>query len=389
MRNAAEPATPVDRSRDREFDLDPLTIFVAVGCFVAAVCIVGLVRAAPRATTAVTIGTLFALALNPVVEFVMRLTRMPRTWSVAAVFAIAATVIIGLGVLMIPPASRQISDVGEQLPKSISELGQLPFIGRQLQNNNVPTNLSNFFQQLPERLGGSHSPLGPALRSLVSGFFAGGIVLLLAVCLLLDGGRLIGHARRLVPTQRRPLADRLGGLAYRAIGRYVAGSLFVAAIAATYVLAVGLILRVPLAPLLALNVMLFDLVPQIGGAAGGAPFVIMGFSRSPTTGLLCLILFVGYTYLENNLIQPIIIGQAVQLSPVATMAAALIGVAAGGVVGALIAVPFVGASKLIYLELFPHGVGAGTGPELRRRRQRRRLPIPHRREKGERISDVP
>jgi predicted PurR-regulated permease PerM len=103
----------------------------------------------------------------------------------------------------------------------------------------------------------------------------------------------------------------------------------------------------------------------------------MGFSRSPTTGVLCLVLFVTYGYIENNVIQPIVIGQAVQLSPVATMAAALVGVAAGGVVGALIAVPFVGASKLIYLEVFPHGIGAGTGPEVPRRR-RRRIALPHR-----------
>lgn len=377
VRDATESATPVDRSGDREFDLDPRTIFVAVGGFVVAVTLLGLVRSAPQAATALTIGSLFALALNPVVEFVMRKTRMSRTWSVATIFVAAASVFIALAVLMIPAATRQISGIGEQLPKSISELGQIPIAGRYLENADVPVKLSDFFAHLPDRLGGSQSPLGPALRSLLSGFFAGGIVLLLAICLLLDGGRLIGHARRLVPTARRPLADRLGGLAYRAIGRYVAGSLFVAGMAGIYVLAIGLILRVPLAPLLALNVMLFDLVPQIGGAAGGVPFVVMGFSRSPTVGVLCLVLFVTYGYVENNVIQPIIIGQAVQLSPVATMAAALIGVAAGGVVGALISVPFVGAAKLIYLEIFPHGIGTGRGPEIRRRR-RHRLPLSHR-----------
>ncbi|MDQ1709567.1 MAG: hypothetical protein QOG49_952 [Frankiaceae bacterium] len=377
MRNEAEAATPRDPSGDREFDLDARTVFTAAACLVAMVTLVGLVRSAPRAATALTIGILFALALNPLVEFVMRKTRFSRTWAVAAVFATAATVIVVLGVLMIPPASKQVSGISEQLPKSISELGQIPFIGDQLVHANVPAKLSGFFTDLPKRLGGNASPLGPALRSLLSGFFAGGLVLLLAVCLLLDGGRLIGHARRLVPEARRPLADRLGGLAYRAIGRYVAGSLFVAAIAGVYVLALGLILRVPLAPLLALNVMLFDLVPQIGGAAGGVPFVVMGFSVSPTTGVLCLVLFVVYGYIENNVIQPIVIGQAVQLSPVATMAAALIGVAAGGVVGALIAVPFVGAAKLIYLEIYPHGIGAGAGPQVPRRR-RRRLPLPHR-----------
>lgn len=356
-------------SDDREFDLDPRTIVIAIVCFMTAVTVVGLIRSAPRAATALVIGSLFALALNPLVEFVIRKLRLTRTWAVAAVFAAATSAIVALGVLMIPPASKQVSGISQQLPKSISQLGQIPFIGDQLEHAGVPAKLAEFIQQLPQRLGGSQSPLGPALQSLLSGFFAAGIVLLLAVCLLLDGGRLIGHARRLVPDARRPLADRLGGLAYRAIGRYVAGSLFVAAMNGIFVLAVGLILRVPLAPLLAVNSMLFDLVPQIGGAAGGVPFVIMGFSVSPTTGVLCLLLFVGYGYIENNVIQPIIIGQAVQLSPVATMAAALIGVAAGGVVGAMISVPFVGAAKLIYLEIFPKGIGA-NGPEVPRRRHK-------------------
>ena len=51
------------------------------------------------------------------------------------------------------------------------------------------------------------------------------------------------------------------------------------------------------------------------------------------------------------MIQPVIVGRAVKLSPPATMVAALIGVSAGGVVGALFAVPILGASKAIYLAL--------------------------------------
>jgi predicted PurR-regulated permease PerM len=357
-----------------EYDVDPRTVAAMVACFLVVVSVIALFRSAPHAMTAVTIGVLLALALNPLVEIVMRKLRMPRRWSVVAVFAAALTLVVGLGFLLIPPATRQVAGVSEQLPRSIAELGQIPVIGSYLENANVPAKMTEFLKEVPNRLGGDQSPLGPAIRSLLSGFFAGGVVLLLAVCLLLDGGRLLGHARRLIPEQRRDLSDRLGQLAYQAIGRYVAGSIFVATIAGIYTLTVGLVLGVPLAPLLALNVMVFDLVPQIGGAAGGIPFVVMGFSKSPTTGVLCLVLFVLYGYVENNVIQPIIIGQAVKLSPVATMAAALIGVAAGGVVGALIAVPFVGAAKLIYLELFPYGVDAGPrGP-----RRRHKLHLPHR-----------
>jgi predicted PurR-regulated permease PerM len=48
-----------------------------------------------------------------------------------------------------------------------------------------------------------------------------------------------------------------------------------------------------------------------------------------------------------------VVGRSVKLSPPATMTAALIGVSAGGVVGALLAVPVVAAAKAAYVELRP------------------------------------
>ena len=67
------------------------------------------------------------------------------------------------------------------------------------------------------------------------------------------------------------------------------------------------------------------------------------------TGVACLAVFLVYQNLENHVLQPVIVGRAVRLSPPATMVAALVGVSAGGVVGGLFAVPILGASKAIYL----------------------------------------
>ena len=154
----------------------------------------------------------------------------------------------------------------------------------------------------------------------------------------------------------------------------VAGSITVAVVAGLATLVAGLVLRVPLTPLLAANVMVFDLVPQIGGAAGGVPFVVLGFTRSAQTGVLCAVFFMLYLQFENNILSPLVVGQAVKLSPPATMSAALIGVAAGGVVGALCAVPLVGALKIVYLEMW--GTETETehsreGPALLTRLRRR------------------
>jgi predicted PurR-regulated permease PerM len=60
-----------------------------------------------------------------------------------------------------------------------------------------------------------------------------------------------------------------------------------------------------------------------------------------------------YLQIENHVIQPLVVGKSVKLSPPATMTAALVGVSAAGVVGALVAVPLVGALKVAYLELRP------------------------------------
>jgi len=154
-----------------------------------------------------------------------------------------------------------------------------------------------------------------------------------------------------VPAARRPQADRIGSLAYETVGRYVAGSVLVAGVAGLSVLVVGLVLGVPLTPLLALWVAIFDLVPQIGGAAGGIPFVLLGLTQGITTGLICAAFFILYLQFENHVLGPLIVGRSVKLSPPATMTAALIGVSAGGVVGALLAVPVVASAKVVYMEL--------------------------------------
>ena len=177
--------------------------------------------------------------------------------------------------------------------------------------------------------------------------------MLLAITLVLDGERLVNMGRRLIPPKRRSEADRLGRLVYDVVGRYIAGTLFMAALAGVVVLVASLSLGVPLAPLLAVWVAICNPIPQIGGFLGAVPFVALGLTRSAVVGVICLIVFLVYQQTENHVLQPLIIGRAVRLTPPATMVAALVGVAAGGVIGGLLAIPMLGATKAIYLALRP------------------------------------
>jgi predicted PurR-regulated permease PerM len=332
-------------------DLSPGSIVLMLVSFAGLVVLTGFLHSIPRTATALGVGTLIALALNPLVVACERRLRVRRSVAVAAVLAGLFGALALVLTLLVPPAVRQASNLSSDLPGVVRDLGDLPVVGPRLRKADVPAKADAAIRGLPARLAGDTTPLTRAGRTLLEGVLLAFATLLVAATLLVDGARLLRAARRLVPPDRRAQADRLALTAYDVVGRYVAGSVSVAVLAGVVNLIAGLVLGVPLAPLAAVNVTLWNLVPQIGGLFGAVPFVLLGLTKGPGTGLACALVFVVYMNIENHLIQPVLIGSAVKLSPPITMTAALIGVSAGGVVGALLVIPLVGAVKAVYVEL--------------------------------------
>ena len=340
-----------DAERTIVVDLDwrsALVVFVATVTLIA---LAGVVGAAGRTLTWLVIGTLLALALNPVVDRLERALRIRRSGSVVVVLAGFLIAVIGLVLALGPETSRQVRSLGDDIPEVVAELGDIPLIGDTLVDNEVPERIEGWLDDLPATIAGQEAAIEDAARSTAGGLVATLATVLIAVTLLLDGERIVGAARRMAPVDQRPRLDRLGRRLYELVGRYFAGSVLVAILNGTFVLVVGLVLGVPLAPLIAVWVAVFNLVPQIGGAVGGIPFVLLGFAESPTVGVACAVLFIGYMNFENHILSPLIVGEAVDLSAPTTMVAALVGVAVAGVPGALVAVPLVGSAKAVYLDV--------------------------------------
>jgi predicted PurR-regulated permease PerM len=333
----------------RVVDIDWRSVLVGLTAIVGLLAIRGLARKVPRTITGLGIAVIIALAVNPLVAALER-RRLKRAPAVMAVLAGIAVMVTALGFLVVPPAVRQARDLTSQRTKVVHDLGNLPFVGSRVRKADVQAKIDDFLDKLPQRLSGNTTPLTKAAKSVADGILAALVTLLFAITMLLDGPRILRQLRRAIPIERRGRADEMARVAYRVVGRYVAGSLLVAGVCGFVVLIAGLGLGVPLTPLAALWAAFWDLVPQIGGAAGGIPFVVLGLTKGGGTAAVCAVVFVVYQQLKHQIIQPVLIGQAVKLSPPATMTAALVGVSAGGVVGALIAVPLVGAAKAVYLE---------------------------------------
>jgi predicted PurR-regulated permease PerM len=329
--------------------LHPVSFLHIAGGLLAAFAVFALFRSAPNALTTLAVGAVFALALDPVVGAVRRNWGWSRSRSVLLVAGSAIVLVTAVVVVMGPRAVGQARDVSTDLPQTVREFYDLPAVGGWLEGNDAATRVDQAIKDLPGEL--SDESVTRTVESMIGGALTAVLVLAVTIAVLLDGEHLVATVRRLVPHRWVNRADEIGRVFYTATAQYFGGSLAVAALMGIVVLALCLIFSVPLAPLAAIWAMITDLIPQIGGFLGGALLGLLALTQGPVIFVVVVTLYVLYMNLENHVISPAIVGYAVNVTPPTTMLAALVGGAAAGVPGALVATPLVGAVKQLYLQL--------------------------------------
>jgi putative heme transporter len=135
--------------------------------------------------------------------------------------------------------------------------------------------------------------------------------------------------------------DVAGRRGLAALVSYVRATAVVAVVDAAAI-GIGLaVLGAPLAvPLLAALVFLGAFVPIIGAVIGGGVAVLIALvANGPVSALIMLGIIIAVMQLEGHVLQPLLLGRAVKLHPLAVVLAIAAGLAVAGVAGALFAVP--------------------------------------------------
>ena len=329
-------------------DVDPRSALVFAGVAIVAAAAWSVTTIAPEMVTRVAVGILLGVALSPLVSAVQRRRGASRGAAAALVGGGLIAFFAAVVLLVAPPTINQARTFSRELPATVRDLYSWPVVGPRLERSDAAGQMADLIDRLPAQV--NDETLAELGERLLGGFFSTVVVVITALGVLVDGERSVRRVRSVVPLSRRAQADDIGRVVYRTFGSYFAGSLLVAVLNGMVVLSLGLALGVPLAPLAGLWSMLTNFIPQIGGFLGGAFFVLLALTNSPLTALIAAVVFLAYQQLENNVIGPAIVGSAVNLTPPATMMAALIGGAAAGVPGALVATPLIGAAKALYLQ---------------------------------------
>ncbi len=344
------PSEPSD-ARAPVVDVGWSSLALVAGLLVGTVVLFDLSQAVDDTVLHLVIAVLGALALDRVVALVQRVSRLPRAAAVLAVVLVVGLLLGGAVAVIAPALVEQVEQIGVEAPAVLDDLAELPVIGRSLQENDVPAQAQRWLDDLPESVSveGVLGTVGAAALQ------AAGVVqtLLLLVLLLVEGPALAEAARSTVPLRWRPAAARTARAVHVVVGRYAVGSLLLALLAGTAAFGMGLALGVPLVALAALWAFLWNFVPQLGGIVGGSLLVLLAAGVSLRTALLALVVWLVYMQVENRVVQPVVVGRAVSLSPLTTMVVALLGVAVAGLAGAVLAIPLVAAANAALGELRP------------------------------------
>ena len=276
----------------------------------------------------------------PAVDWLHR-RRVPRSLAVILVFLLGLGALGGLLTFVVTRFIEGLPHLVDQITVSIDSLrdwaanGPLE-LGQQQINNAVDSAIGTLQQRQAEITSGVMSTAS-ALAKFVTGFF----ITIFMLIVFLHGGRSIYEfVTRIVPAQVRERVRDAGRSGFTTLTGYVQGT-FVVALVDGIGIGIGLlVLGIPLALPLASLVFLGAFVPFVGAMVTGFLAVVIAvLAKGWLYGLFTLGLVLAVQQLEGNVLQPLIMGRAVRLHPLAVLVALTAGGVVAGIIGVLLAVP--------------------------------------------------
>jgi predicted PurR-regulated permease PerM len=305
----------------------------------------------------VMMAAVLAIGLDPAVRVFER-RGVSRGRAVTLIFLGALAVVVLFASLVIPRLVTQVGELADNVPDYVEELSTRDdAIGRYFEENDVTAKLQKFIEELPKTITGSFGTIVGVAGRVGSVIFNVVTVAILTIYFMLSLPRMRRTAAVAFSPGSRQRAEDVMDQAISRIGGYVAGILTTASIAGSSALLFFSLLSVfgegiPFAVPLAVFSGLLGLIPAVGAYIGAAPAVIVGFFQSRPTGLLILAYFIVYQQVENYVIQPRIMKNAVNLSPAAVIVSTLVFGSLAGFAGAVLALPAAATIKVVIVEVF-------------------------------------
>jgi predicted PurR-regulated permease PerM len=302
------------------------------------------------------ISIFLAAGLNPAVLFFQN-RGLNRGASVGAVMASVLLFVAAFIAIAVPPLLDQGNQLLDNAPALIKDLNNNAFINDLNNKYGVIDSLQSKIDSLIKDGQFAITAFGGVIgvgKAVVSGLVSTITILVLTLYFLASLPQVINIALRFVPATRRDRVSKLTNAIVGRIGSFVGGQAIIAALAAVFILIMGLIIGMPYPGPLAMVVLICGFIPLVGHFIGMSIVTVVSLTDSLTTAAIALGAYILYVQIENYVITPRIMRKSLAIPGLVTIIAALLGASLLGLVGGLLAVPIAAAVLLILDEVvFP------------------------------------
>ena len=315
----------------------------------------GLARAAGTVLLLFLIAGVIALILNPLVKLLER-RRLPHGAAVFAVYIGLLAALVGVGVLLANPVSRQVQNFQDDVPqlvddatRSLDDLqGWLDDQGLDLRvKDQGETALETLESKVLRGSGDVVSFSRDLLQRIVETGFALILILVISIYMLVYAETIGRVVRSVMPRGSGTPEDDFPLRIQRAVFHYVRGQLLFSLIMGTTAAAAlwlfGVLGIFPDGSRYALVFGAFfglmELVPYIGPVLGALPPILVALSEDPLSAVWVALLFLAIQQLEGHVVAPQVFGHSLRINPLLIIFALLFGAELYGIVGAFVALP--------------------------------------------------
>ena len=302
------------------------------------------------------ISIFLAAGLNPAVLFFQN-RGLSRGASVSAVMGSVLLFVAAFIAVAVPPLIDQGNQLLDNAPQLIRDLNNNAFIN-DLNNkygviDSLQSNLDSVIKDGQFAVTAFGGVLGVG-KAVISSLVSTITILVLTLYFLASLPQVINIGLRFVPTSRRDRVSKLTNAIVSRIGSFVGGQAIIAALAALFILIMGLTIGMPYPGPLAMVVLICGFIPLVGHFIGMSIVTVVSLTDSLTTALIALGAYIVYVQIENYVITPKIMRKSLAIPGLVTIIAALLGASLLGLIGGLLAVPIAAAVLLILDEVvFP------------------------------------
>lgn len=288
----------------------------------------------------VALAVILTALLLPAVDWLDR-RGAPRGGAVALVLLSGFALFGGIMTFVVSQFISGLPELTEQVTRSIdnatSWLIEGPLHLSREQIDSAGDGVVRALRNNQEKLTSGALSTAATLTEIITG----ALLMLFTLIFLLYGGRNIyAYLTRIVPARSRERVRDAGRAGFGSLIGYVRATFLVALVDAVGIGAGLAIMGVPLALPLASLVFLGAFVPLVGAVLTGFLAVVVALlAKGFVYALIALGLIIAVQQLEAHVLQPLVMGRAVSIHPLAIVLAIATGAVLAGIVGALLSVP--------------------------------------------------